>query len=80
MVLDIATMLDIEDPQVELHATAWESLIDHYREKRRAADQANVELGATARETVRELRDAGMSMRDVAALMGISPGRVAQLG
>ncbi len=47
--------------------------------RREQLDEAAAELRADTSAATRSLRAAGYSMRDVAALLGITPGRVAQL-
>lgn len=45
----------------------------------RAAERAQLEAAAEARETARALRDAGLSTTDAAFVLGVSKGRVSQL-
>jgi DNA-directed RNA polymerase specialized sigma24 family protein len=52
-----------------------ESAQDKMREAQRLQDEASVEI----REVVSRLRAEGLTMRDIAVLMNVSPQRVAQL-
>lgn len=56
-----------------------EELVAQYRGASARAEEAQAALSRVARETVRALRSDGLSVRDVAQVMGISPGRVSQL-
>lgn len=52
-----------------------ESAQDKMREAQRLQDQASREI----RDVVSRLREEGLTMRDIAVLMNVSPQRVAQL-
>ncbi len=49
------------------------------RQATEAASAAQREAAAQARTVVTELRDAGLSLADVATVLGVSRGRVSQL-
>ena len=49
------------------------------REAVAAADKATREAAARSRKVARDLRDAGLSGRDIAAILTVSPQRVSQL-
>jgi len=49
------------------------------REAVAAADRATREAAATSRKVARDLRQAGLSGRDIAAILGVSAQRVSQL-
>lgn len=82
MVRDICDMDGVDVTSVEVDGILSADdrpLVDDY--KRLAADAtAAVEAAAQAsRAAVTALREEGLSVRDVASLMGISPQRVSQL-
>jgi len=49
------------------------------REATASASRAQEEAAASSREVARALRDAGLSVTDSAAILGVSRGRVSQL-
>lgn len=80
--------LDTIDPDVD--HSEWEIIVtpdlgelgDHVRAAREAtaaAAHAQEDAARRAREVARELRDAGLSVTDSAAILGVSRGRVSQL-
>lgn len=80
----IALMLDVEpdsfDVDVKLELPAeWQAWADKVRLARTSADEAERHAGATAREVARQLKAAGLPVRDVGAVLGVSPQRVSQL-
>lgn len=58
--------------------TLWEH-VRAAREATAAAAQAQEDAARQAREVARELRAAGLSVTDSAAILGVSRGRVSQL-
>jgi hypothetical protein len=56
-----------------------EEVIDVYRELRTKRDKIAAQLDEAARTAVSRLKQAGVSVRDSAALLGLSPSRVDQL-
>ncbi|WP_172191190.1 helix-turn-helix domain-containing protein [Actinomyces faecalis] len=83
-VADAAALMTDRDPSdytVTITAAdpRWAALIDDYQ--RAAADLARAQDAArdASRAAVTALRAQGLTGRDVAALMGISPQRVSQL-
>lgn len=53
--------------------------VEEAREAVARADQAQRAAAARSRETARKLRSAGLSGRDIAAVMHLSPQRISQL-
>jgi hypothetical protein len=56
-----------------------EEVIDVYRDLRTKRDKIAAQLDEAARAAVSRLKQAGVSVRDSAALLGLSPSRVDQL-
>ena len=56
-----------------------EDFIIAYRDATQRAHDAQEELAHAARHAAQSLRSQGLTVRDTATLMGISPGRVSQL-
>jgi len=54
-------------------------LVERVREARAAAKEAEAELSAASRAIVSKLRGEGLTVRDVAIVMGVSPQRVSAL-
>lgn len=81
-VRDAAEMLDVQvdiitlDPQLD---EATQHMVDELFAKRDAARQAQDEASRLARNTVAALRSEGLTVRDVAAVTGVSPQRVSAL-
>lgn len=78
MIRDICTMehVNVENVTIEPQVPA---IVREYHEKSTRVTQEQEALARTSKKTVATLRDLGMSVRDVASVMGISPGRVSQL-
>lgn len=53
--------------------------INRYKNATKAAQEAEQELSASSRAAVRFLTQAGLSMRDIGSIMGVSVQRVSQL-
>jgi DNA repair ATPase RecN len=49
------------------------------QEKMKQAAKLQEEASAEIREVVRQMRDQGLTMRDIAVLLGVTPQRIAQL-
>ncbi|RSX56734.1 type II toxin-antitoxin system HicB family antitoxin [Bifidobacterium samirii] len=81
-VRDAADMLDVQidaitiDPQLD---EATRRMVDDLLVKREAARKAQDEASRLARTTVAALRGEGLTVRDVAAVTGVSPQRVSAL-
>lgn len=80
----IATWYDLDectDPiELALQLNGLELEVRDIRARTEAATKAQVEAARAARDVIRKLRStAGLSVTDVAAVMGISRGRVSQL-
>jgi len=56
-----------------------DSLAREAREATTAADKAQREAAARSREIARRLREAGLTGRDIAKVLDVSPQRVSQL-
>lgn len=68
-----AVEVDLELPE------AWARVVADARQARTDADAAEKTAQATVRGAAQTLLDAGLSMRDVGSIMGVSHQRVAQL-
>lgn len=80
----IALVLDVREDSFDLiisHTVPveWNTTIARVREAQRAFEAARANLGFALRESVRELQKAGLPLRDVGSLMGMSAQRVSQL-
>lgn len=80
----IALLLDVDpgsfDVAVDLELPeAWARVVADAKRTRDEADTAEKTAQATVRGAVRTLLAAGLSMRDVGTIMGVSHQRVAQL-
>ncbi|WP_283604788.1 hypothetical protein [Mycolicibacterium poriferae] len=80
-----AAAADIAPSKVELDlaVTAAEldvlAAVDRLRSERAAAEEAAERAGRTAREIARQLRGAGVTTNEIAAVMGLSRQRVSAL-
>lgn len=80
MIEDVAAMLDYKNVDVELALpTELAEVVGSYKQARQRAENAKTELGLVARQTATGLKETGLSMRDIAQMLGITPGRVGQL-
>lgn len=81
-VRDAADMLDVQvdtitlDPQLD---ETTQHMVEDLFAKRDAARKAQDEASKLARTTVATLRNKGLTVRDVAAVTGVSPQRVSTL-
>ena len=60
--------------------SAEQRMIDEAKAARARLSDAEKTMAKASRAAVSELRAQGLTVRDVAALMGITPSRVSQLG
>jgi hypothetical protein len=80
----VSLLLDVEpdsfDLDVRVHYPAeWAALAEEVTAARAAAEQAEKAAGVIARQAARLLHDAGLPVRDVGAVLNVSPQRVSQL-
>jgi len=79
----IATMLDTDAENAEVHLSVAlggiEQDVEHARKMTAEAIQKQQQAAAESRRVARELRNAGLSVADTAAVMDLSKGRVSQL-
>ncbi len=81
-VIDAAAMLDVEVEAVDVVpalADVDRALIEQAREARNAAVHAEAVAGEASRAAVARLRGDGLTVRDVATVLGLSPQRVSVL-
>lgn len=69
----LEVQVDLELPE------AWARVVDDARQARVASEKADRAAADAVRRAARELTSAGLSMRDVGSIMGVSHQRVAQL-
>ena len=82
LVIDAAAMLGIEVSDVHIEPLLNDeerALLDHTARARSAAQAAATEASTLSREAIARLRADGFTVRDVAALIGISAQRVSIL-
>lgn len=84
MILDAAALMtgrDSAEFQVSLtiDAPQYSQPVEAYKRAAHIAREAEAEAAQVSRETVQFLRSQHLPMRDIGALMGISPQRVSQL-
>lgn len=79
----VATMLDTDVGDAEVHLSVAvggiEQDVEHARKMTAEAIQKQQQAATESRRVVRELRNAGLSVADTAAVMDLSKGRVSQL-
>jgi len=79
----IATMLDTDADDAEVHLSVAlggiEQDVEHARQMTAEAIKKQQQAAAESRRVARELRNAGLSVADTAAVMDVSKGRVSQL-
>ncbi len=80
----LATLLEVDPATVKVEVDlelpeAWARVVEDARRARASAEQAERAAADTVRRAARELTAAGLSMRDVGSIMGVSHQRVAQL-
>ncbi len=79
----IATMLDTDADDAEVHLSmalgGIEQDVEHARQMTAEAIEKQQQAAAESRRVARELRNAGLSVADTAAVMDVSKGRVSQL-
>lgn len=76
---DGAQVFDREEIVIRPDIGELANQVDLARATTKAAAEGQTRAARLSREVTRELLDAGLSTTDVAALMGISKGRVSQL-
>ena len=82
MVRDICDMDGVEVDAVQVDPVVGDvemEAVVSYREAAEAAAQAKAQASLASRAAVSRVRAEGLSVRDVAALMGVTPQRVSQL-
>lgn len=79
----VETLLDVDAGDAEVVVVpelgGLEDRARHLREQAQAVEHARREAAREARELATELRAAGLSISDTAAVLGVSRGRVSQL-
>jgi len=79
----VATMLDIDADDAEVHLSVAiggvEKDVERARKMTAEAIAKQQQAASESRRVARELRHAGLSVADTAAVMDISKGRVSQL-
>jgi hypothetical protein len=79
----LETLYDVDVTDVEVDVIPELGGLEHRvrrsRERTRAAEQAQREAALEAKQVARALREAGLSVSDTAAVLGVSRGRVSQL-
>lgn len=79
----LETLHDVDVADVEIDVIPELDGLEHRvrqaRERTRAAERAQREAALEAKQVARALRDAGLSVSDTAAVLGVSRGRVSQL-
>jgi hypothetical protein len=78
----VEAVLEIDEPVVEVEFAVRAVPKDKIKKVRRLIEQANTaqqEAAKASRLVAAELHEAGLSGRDTAAVMGLSPQRVSQL-
>ena len=85
MVKDAVALMedvDLDDVEVELEPVLPSPVVEHIKAAQAlAATAANLQIQASSanRAVVKELRETGLSVRDVALLLHVTPQRVSQL-
>lgn len=84
MVKDAAALMTGESEasftvEVRLNAPAYNALVGEYQQAAREAKEAEMRVASLSRKTVKVLREDGLSVKEVSALMGLSPQRISQL-
>lgn len=79
----LATMHDRDFDDAEVHVTPELGQLTERvvaaRENTKAAEKAQRDAAAEARQVARALRESGLSVTDTAEVLGVSRGRVSQL-
>lgn len=86
MVIDlVATLEDVDPAAVEVTRLVLrlngdlDAAVRDAKAAVEAAAEAQTRAGRQQRELVRKLRDRNLSVKEVAAVLGVTPGRVSQL-
>lgn len=82
MIADICAMDDVEADHIEVTPVTERDVqvaVEQYVAAAKAAEEASALASEASRRAAHLLHDAGLSMRDVGAVMGVSHQRASQL-
>lgn len=80
--ISIMTGFNPESIRLDVHIHLAAGLAEHvegYKRQRRIAEEASARALEEGRIAARQLRDSGMTMRDIGRLLGVSHQRASQL-
>lgn len=79
MAVDAARLLGIEVDDVVVEVSAHADDVAELRAAYRAAEEAQSVAAAMSRRLAKQIRSEGISVRDAAVIMRVSPQRISQL-
>lgn len=80
VVQDACQLLGLGPVNVKVvSVTPYDDLVQSYKTAAQQAVTAKAKVGVAARKAARKLRAEGLSLRDIAEVLGITPARVGQL-